>query len=285
MTQINRGRKDTLPHLVFWSAKNTHWWGNPVVRSLKLVWTDVWRLHIPMTFPANPKYFLLFMSSYVLPLLSSGSPISSPSLMHPLSPGVSSRVGFRSCRWENEIISSSISSSSSPTAANSCSSWCFFLKPQVQELCDYAGISSSIANKMSLATENLAQQKTNTNNDPPLDVGKRLLRFLNAWTWQYGPSPGSSYTRRHQCQVWLTTCSHPAGAPSHCGGRKESVQLHFCLSCSGQERPCMGQRHKKRKMKAVTALNPLCPQCCRNTRVQVVSLFSKTTCINRTLWK
>lgn len=195
MTQINQSRKDTLPHLVFWSAKNTHWRGNPAVRSFRLVWTDVWRLHSPMTFPTNPKYFLLFMSSYRLPLLSSGSPISSPSLMHPLSPGVSSGVRFRSCRWENEIISSSISSSSSPTAAKSCGSRCFSLKPQVQELCDYAGISSSIENKMSLPTQ------CNRNNNPPLDVGKRSLQFLNAWTWQRGPSPGSSCRQRHSAQV------------------------------------------------------------------------------------
>lgn len=81
MTQINRSRKDTLPHLSFWNAKNTQWWGNRVVGSFKLIWADVWRLCSLMTFSTNPKYFLLFMSSYGLPLLSSGSPISFPSPM------------------------------------------------------------------------------------------------------------------------------------------------------------------------------------------------------------
>lgn len=62
-----------------------------------MLWTDVCRLPSLVTFLTNPKYFLLFMPSYGLPLLSSASPISSPSLMHPLSQGISSGVRFRSC--------------------------------------------------------------------------------------------------------------------------------------------------------------------------------------------
>lgn len=196
MTQINRSRKDTLPHLVIWSAKNTRWWGKPVVRSFSwfgqmsegcIVWWPsplIPSISFSLCLPTATSSLLWFFHFLSLP--------DAPSITRH-----QQRCRIPLLQWENEIISSSISSSSSPTAANSCSSWCFFLKPQVPEWCDYTGISSSIENKMSLATKNSVQQKTNTNNKPPLDVGKRLLQFLNAWTWQYGPCPGSSYTQHH----------------------------------------------------------------------------------------
>lgn len=238
MTQINWSRKDTLPHLIFWSAKNTH----PVVRGFKFVWTNVWRLRSPMTFPANPKYFLLFMSSYELPLLSSGSPISSPSLMDPLSPGISCRVGFLSCRWENEIISSYISSSSSLTAASSCSRQCFFLMPQVQELCDYAGISSSIGKKISLATETQHNRR-------------RIQITIHLWMW--GKCCFSFWTLELDNMVCvlapltrtgtqLTTGIHPAYTAVAVGGKNQS-KLHFCLSCSGRNSRVKGRRTRKTK--------------------------------------
>lgn len=100
------------------------WWPSPLIQSISF------SLCLPMGY--------LF------------SPLVLPFPFLPDAPSITRHqqgIRFRSCRWENEIISSSISSSSSPTAANSCSSWCFFLKPQVQELY----ISSSFENKTSPA--------------------------------------------------------------------------------------------------------------------------------------
>lgn len=173
MTQINRSRKDTLPHLSFWNAKNTQWWGKPVVRSFKLIWADVWRLCSLMTFSTNPKYFLLFMSSYGLPLLASGSPISFPSLMHSLSPDISrDQIPLLQVReWDYFLLRLLFLF---PLCCQLLQSSVFFLKASgagIVRVCKNFQLPSRIKSwsqrrVWNVFTENTEQQKINTHNNP-----------------------------------------------------------------------------------------------------------------------